>query len=997
MAVIFIPSALAVHDLAFQLDGDTTSTAYSPPPGSNPANDWNDIFNVTENAPVPPATVGTETVSNNSAKVGSGKTFDDAAFTRDFETNATCPTTSGVGLDSTSTNFCTGDDTTYATGSKDTLGIGNGGWQCNHDNNVNSKIDITNAYVAQYTNPANGHKIFYFGVERNVSNGTNDVGVWFLQSGASCSAPSGHLNFTGGHLDGDTLVVAEQTSGGGVSTAKAFRWAASTDVNSPFYGDGGCIDSNDNYDPAVVVNKTHGCNNLPIATGADCKTAGGGSTDSLCATTNAFCPPPRKASDPKPPCNFNWNQSVTTNWLTANGSSVGNTVVSPDFFEGGIDITQAFQGQAGSTPSCFNTVAPDTRSSASPTATLFDFTLNQLGGCGGSLSTQQNFGSASKQIAANGTISSGTDSATLQITGSANWGGTLTWYLCGPDVTTCDANGVNVASETVSNSDGGTSAGTAKSYSTSDVTGNPTGTTGNPTATLTAAGQYCWHAHFEPNNASKTAGIKAQDDDGTNECFTVTPRTPTLTTAAVEPVGLLSPTMCGGLIDLNGDCASNVDPTADNSTAFYGDTNIVGGKLDCNNWASTNDGAAGDGVINSSDNCTLLGWNGSSNVTITVTAGVPNVTDGTALPAIFPNPATPSDHSVSGSSFAWSDLHGRVDTNGSGTITADDCSNNVVNSYAVLGANCGNSVPYGNGLVDLNGDGAITPADSCTTGCFLGHNVSSGFVVAGQVLFGGTIEDVALLTGTARNPDPLNQGPNLTYPTINGGTQPADTSIIWTLHGPGTGGAGDCSATTLIASAPTPSSIQVAGDGTYGPVSYTTNHATDKVGKYDFAASYAGEGPNTNPATGVSCDTTGGNGEQVTVIGSATSSTAQRWLPNDRVVLASTAGTVLKGTLTVTLYKGTHGGTLANCSAGTATAVTNQSYTQIVDQTNATPTNSFTYNTTNTTFVVGTNSDGTTTGAGTDGDYFWLIQFAATGITSPNDRCEIATISHNDG
>ena len=128
--------------------------------------------------------------------MGSGKTFDAASFTRDFETNATCPTTSAIGLISTSTNFCTGDDTTYATGSKDTLGIGNGGWQCNHDNNVNSKIDIMNAYVLQYTAP-NGDKIFYFGVERNVSNGTNDVGVWFLQGGASCTAPSGSANFTG--------------------------------------------------------------------------------------------------------------------------------------------------------------------------------------------------------------------------------------------------------------------------------------------------------------------------------------------------------------------------------------------------------------------------------------------------------------------------------------------------------------------------------------------------------------------------------------------------------------------------------------------------------------------------------------------------------------------------------------------------------------------------------------------------------------------------------
>jgi hypothetical protein len=568
MAVIIIPSALAVHDFHFQLDGDTSSTSYSAPtPNLGVEYDWHDIFTVTNNAPVAPATVGTQTVSNNSANVGSGKTFDDASFTRDFETNAACPTTSGVGLNSLSTNFCTGDDTTYATGSKDTLGIGNGGWQCNHDNNVNSKIDITNAYITQYTAP-NGHKIFYFGVERNVSNGTNDVGVWFLQSGASCSAPSGHLNFTGGHLDGDTLVVAEQTSGGGVSTAKAFRWAASTDANSPFYGDAGCIDSNDNFNPAVVVNGTHGCNNLPIATGADCKTASG--TDSLCATTNANCPPPRKASDPKPPCNFNWNQSVTTDWLTANGSSVGHTVVSPDFFEGGIDITQAFQGRGGTTPSCFNTVAPDTRSSASPTATLFDFTLNQLGGCGGSLTTQEG-AAASRQIGANGTISSGTDSATLQITGTPNWGGTLTWYLCGPDVTTCDANGVNVASETVSNSDGGTSADTAKSYSTSDAV-----ITGSSTATLTSAagsGQYCWHAHFEPNAASKTAGVKAQDDDGTNECFTVTPRTPTLSTSAtcVDGTGATAdPCVVGSTLKDTATLSGTANnPADDGSNATY--------------------------------------------------------------------------------------------------------------------------------------------------------------------------------------------------------------------------------------------------------------------------------------------------------------------------------------------------------------------------------------------------------------------------------------------
>src|SRR5438132_11907017 len=74
MAVVFIPSALAVHDLHFQLDGDTTSTAYSSPtPNLGVEYDWNNLFNVSDDT-----TANTQTVSVNSANVGSGKTFGDA-------------------------------------------------------------------------------------------------------------------------------------------------------------------------------------------------------------------------------------------------------------------------------------------------------------------------------------------------------------------------------------------------------------------------------------------------------------------------------------------------------------------------------------------------------------------------------------------------------------------------------------------------------------------------------------------------------------------------------------------------------------------------------------------------------------------------------------------------------------------------------------------------------------------------------------------------------
>src|SRR5262249_59775927 len=85
---------------------------------------------------------GCQSVDPNPATVPSP--FQNATFQRDFESGAGCT------LNSRSTTFCTGDDTTYATGSKDTLGIGNGGWQGNHDANVNSKIDINNAYIASY-------------------------------------------------------------------------------------------------------------------------------------------------------------------------------------------------------------------------------------------------------------------------------------------------------------------------------------------------------------------------------------------------------------------------------------------------------------------------------------------------------------------------------------------------------------------------------------------------------------------------------------------------------------------------------------------------------------------------------------------------------------------------------------------------------------------------------------------------------------------------------
>jgi hypothetical protein len=486
LGLFYITGAQAVHDLStgMQLDGNVATTC---PAGlgtcTSSQTDWAAFYDVNGGTTTPKTTLP-------------NTDFKTATFSRDFESGGR----NNCSLTSTSTTFCTGDSTTFATGSKDTLDITGGGWQCNRDNNVNSKIDIMNAYAASYVIPAGqtnaGDKVMYFALEKNKDNGTNDVGFWFLQGSNTCSAPSGHQDFQGqAHTLGDVLIVSEFSSGGGVSNITAYKWVGGAN-------------------PLQQIAAASG-------NGGDCKTNLGG--DNLCATTNSGSP---------------FNTNLDTPWLSADATlGVGtNVIVPPDFFEGGINITKAFAGSGGGTaPSCFNTFVGDTRSSTALTATLFDFALGQLGECKTTLTTKAgdtaNGGTASPSSIGTGSVSSGSDTATLSITGTSSWGGTLTWWLCGPvSSDACDqTKGLQVTSRTVSNSS------TADQFV-------------SETATLTAAGRYCWSAHFEPNTASKNAGVTSDDDDGVNECFTVAKVTPTLATCS----GTYSGTTCtpGSAVDL---------------------------------------------------------------------------------------------------------------------------------------------------------------------------------------------------------------------------------------------------------------------------------------------------------------------------------------------------------------------------------------------------------------------------------------------------------------
>ncbi len=443
----FIPAALAVHDLQFQLDGDVSASTTTNIGGNPQALDWDSFFDASGN-PISSALAGG---------------FTSSAFQRDFNTN-------------TNGSFNTSDTTTFSTGSKDTLNI-TPGWQCSFSANVNSKIDIMNAYSVAFTNPVadadpnspffgQHHQILYFGLERNANTGDGNVGFWFLQSSADCAAASGSQAFTGNHVDGDILIVSAFTKGGGVSGITAYRWNG---------GAGGSLGT------------------TAVANGGDCKDNTG--LDTICATTNSG---PNAITG-----------QINTTWPTSNKTDgPGTKLQSAEFFEGGIDLTANNLGGH-----CFNTFIGDTRSSQSLTATLFDYARGVLGECAVTVTTTPSL--TTTTLASTGAITdlaniSGTDS-------SGNAGpkptGTMSFFLCGPGVTSC-ASGAGTAVT-----------GNPKTLGNCapDVAGHSCATSGNARSLVSAGGvgTYCFRAVYDPLTDSNYQG-KGGSFDGTDECFTVT-------------------------------------------------------------------------------------------------------------------------------------------------------------------------------------------------------------------------------------------------------------------------------------------------------------------------------------------------------------------------------------------------------------------------------------------------------------------------------------------
>ena len=369
IALFVVAGAQAVHDEKFQLDGDAFANIGDV--GGSQTVDWDSLINTDGSLKTRPAD------------------FTASGFDKDF-------VNSGA-------TFVTSDTSTFATGSKDTLPIS--GWQCNFDNNVNSKIDVMNAYAATYVDPDNDHEIIYFGMERNTNTGDANVGFWFLQSDVGCETAGAATTFSGAHADGDLLIVSAFSGGGTVSTIDVYRW------------NGGANGS---------------LGTTPLAHGVDCRSATTPTNDTACATANTA--------------------DITTPWLTSNfKDKVGNKLRAAEFFEGGVDLTAANLGGK-----CFNTFIGDTRSSTSLTATLFDYSRGVLGVCASGVVTTPSVGSDGAVSIGAGSVNV-TDTAVLTVGGSDTYGGTMTFHLCGPTPLT-DANYTLCAS-------GGTLVGAAKPVS----------------------------------------------------------------------------------------------------------------------------------------------------------------------------------------------------------------------------------------------------------------------------------------------------------------------------------------------------------------------------------------------------------------------------------------------------------------------------------------------------------------------------------------------------
>src|SRR5262245_40121378 len=457
LAALFVVSgAQAVHATGlFQLDGDAqkATVPYGPGsagvPGSTAGlEDWDNVckkfavaFDANNNTP------GSDVCHPSSATI----------------LNGVSPTTASRATFITDA-FNQGSDNIYKGGTDDGSinnppdGIGGAQWQWKQAKPSPNKADIEQAFAAQYIcGPASGtgacpnpayanHTLLFFGGTRFANNGDTNIGLWFLHNAVtvagagsvtdpvtkvvSCPNPNG-CGFTGSHTPGNCSLVPVgspctpgdlfvQSAFTSKPTIKVFEWVGV----DPVTGKG-------NATSCV----TNACDLQPVnfgvnpATGDNKCENNATSNDKGCAIVNDAA-------------TVGGTGEITSPWLFQDQSSKSppNKIEDSELYEGGLDLTQLGFGDE-----CISTVLLNTRSSGSSIdSTAQDFALGQFGGCTSKIATTA-AGTATGSIGG-GSVSSGTDSATVTVDGISTWSGTVDFYLCGPidpqaATQVCDAGG----------------------------------------------------------------------------------------------------------------------------------------------------------------------------------------------------------------------------------------------------------------------------------------------------------------------------------------------------------------------------------------------------------------------------------------------------------------------------------------------------------------------------------------------------------------------------
>jgi hypothetical protein len=357
-------------------------------------------------------------------------------------------------------------------GSKDPSDINQWAWK-DGAGGLPDKDNLLHSFAARYPSTTEGDVLF-FGSDRFDNSGDAQQGFWFFQNSIALGSNSigGGTGFTGVHKTGDVLVVTDFSNGGTTSTITVYSWDPTCKKTTGSTA-GTCGDAN------LRIKGT--------STNANCTSAA--ANDQFCGIVNSG--------------------TITMPWsFTDKSGTPGNGALNGEFFEGGVNLTAL-----GLSGQCFASVASETRSSTSTTATLKDFVLGQFANCGSATTTQSSITGSTSIGTGSVSVS---DSATVTVQQFSTWTGTVQFHLRGPIGSPLEVS---------------TDIGTPVAVS------NTTPTVNSNTATVTAAGDYCWSAHFH----STTSGVQDSDDNGVNECFTVTPVTPALPTTAGPDVTLGNP------------------------------------------------------------------------------------------------------------------------------------------------------------------------------------------------------------------------------------------------------------------------------------------------------------------------------------------------------------------------------------------------------------------------------------------------------------------------